>query len=152
MTLKYWNLSNGVMFPIYDPDTNLVYLCGKVRKFNITSSLRQMITKLCSSGWQCDQILWDHSGAPVCPLYQYLPGIFTLDHYIDTFQVFLHLIIWFWSTHTMPFVMQTPDPQRGVGCMPKRGCDVSTCEISRFYRSQASSQYSFMVGRIVVSS
>jgi coronin-1B/1C/6 len=23
--------SNGVMFPIYDPDTNLVYLCGKVR-------------------------------------------------------------------------------------------------------------------------
>lgn len=22
--------SNGVMFPIYDPDTNLVYLCGKV--------------------------------------------------------------------------------------------------------------------------
>ena len=50
MTLKYRNLSNGVMFPIYDPDTNLVYLCGKVRKLNITSSLRQMITKLCSSG------------------------------------------------------------------------------------------------------
>lgn len=22
--------SNGVMFPLYDPDTNLVYLCGKV--------------------------------------------------------------------------------------------------------------------------
>lgn len=21
--------SNGVMFPLYDPDTNLVYLCGK---------------------------------------------------------------------------------------------------------------------------
>ena len=42
----------------------------------------------------------------------------------------------------MPFVMQTPDPQRGVGCMPKRGCDVSTCEISRFYRYQASSLYS----------
>lgn len=24
--------SNGVMFPLYDPDTNLVYLCGKVTK------------------------------------------------------------------------------------------------------------------------
>lgn len=24
--------SNGVMFPLYDPDTNLVYLCGKVRR------------------------------------------------------------------------------------------------------------------------
>ena len=23
--------SNGVMFPLYDADTNLVYLCGKVR-------------------------------------------------------------------------------------------------------------------------
>jgi hypothetical protein len=22
--------SNGVMFPMYDPDANLVYLCGKV--------------------------------------------------------------------------------------------------------------------------
>lgn len=23
--------SNGVMFPLYDADTNMVYLCGKVR-------------------------------------------------------------------------------------------------------------------------
>jgi len=73
--------SNGVMFPIYDPDTNLVYLCGKgdsvIRYFEIT---------------------------PEPPFV----------HYINTFQ--------------------TQDPQRGIGCMPKRGCDVSTCEISRFYR------------------
>eukprot|EP00088_Acartia_fossae_P027233 TRINITY_DN2797_c0_g1_i1.p1 TRINITY_DN2797_c0_g1~~TRINITY_DN2797_c0_g1_i1.p1 ORF type:complete len:574 (-),score=152.41 TRINITY_DN2797_c0_g1_i1:884-2443(-) len=73
--------SNGVMFPIYDPDTNLVYLCGKgdsvIRYFEIT---------------------------PEPPFV----------HYINTFQ--------------------TQDPQRGVGCMPKRGCDVSVCEISRFYR------------------
>lgn len=73
--------SNGVMFPIYDPDTNLVYLCGKgdsvIRYFEIT---------------------------PEPPFV----------HYINTFQ--------------------TPDPQRGVGFMPKRGCDVSVCEISRFYR------------------
>jgi len=73
--------SNGVMFPIYDPDTNLVYLCGKgdsvIRYFEIT---------------------------PEPPFV----------HYINTFQ--------------------TPDPQRGVGFMPKRGCDVTTCEIGRFYR------------------
>jgi coronin-1B/1C/6 len=30
--------------------------------------------------------------------------------------------------------MQSPDPQRGIGMLPKRGCDVSTCEITRFYR------------------
>lgn len=73
--------SNGVMFPLYDPDTNLVYLCGKgdsvIRYFEIT---------------------------PEPPFV----------HYINTFQ--------------------TPDPQRGIGMMPKRGCDVSSCEISRFYR------------------
>ncbi|KAL1129795.1 hypothetical protein AAG570_012739 [Ranatra chinensis] len=73
--------SNGVMFPIYDPDTNLVYLCGKgdsvIRYFEITAEP---------------------------------PFV----HYINTFQ--------------------TPDPQRGIGFMPKRGCDVSSCEIARFYR------------------
>lgn len=73
--------SNGVMFPLYDPDTSLVYLCGKgdsvIRYFEIT---------------------------PEPPFV----------HYINTFQ--------------------TPDPQRGIGIMPKRGCDVNSCEISRFYR------------------
>lgn len=73
--------SNGVMFPLYDPDTNLVYLCGKgdsvIRYFEVT---------------------------PEPPFV----------HYINTFQ--------------------TPDPQRGIGLMPKRGCDVGTCEIARFYR------------------
>ncbi|XP_034941568.1 coronin-6 [Chelonus insularis] len=73
--------SNGVMFPLYDPDTSLVYLCGKgdsvIRYFEIT---------------------------PEPPFV----------HYINTFQ--------------------TPDPQRGIGMMPKRGCDVNSCEIARFYR------------------
>ncbi|CAL8129858.1 unnamed protein product [Orchesella dallaii] len=73
--------SNGVMFPLYDPDTNLVFLCGKgdsvIRYFEITAEP---------------------------------PFV----HYINTFQ--------------------TPDPQRGIGMMPKRGCDVNSCEISRFFR------------------
>lgn len=29
---------------------------------------------------------------------------------------------------------QSADPQRGIGMMPKRGCDVNTCEIAKFYR------------------
>lgn len=46
---------------------------------------------------------------------------------------------YFEITAEPPFVhyintFQTPDPQRGIGMMPKRGCDVSSCEISRFYR------------------
>ncbi|XP_055609043.1 coronin-1C-A isoform X2 [Uranotaenia lowii] len=73
--------SNGVMFPLYDPDTNLIYLCGKgdsvIRYFEVT---------------------------PEQPFV----------HYINQFQ--------------------TPDSQRAIGLMPKRGCDVSTCELARFYR------------------
>lgn len=73
--------SNGVMFPLYDPDTNLIYLCGKgdsvIRYFEVT---------------------------PEQPFV----------HYINQFQ--------------------TPDSQRAIGMIPKRGCDVSTCEVARFYR------------------
>ncbi|CAG0915018.1 unnamed protein product [Notodromas monacha] len=73
--------SNGVLFPFYDADTSMIYLCGKgdsvIRYFEVTSES---------------------------------PFV----HYISTFQ--------------------TPDPQRGIGMMPKRGCDVSSCEITRFYR------------------
>lgn len=33
--------SNGVMFPLYDPDTNLVFLCGKgdsvIRYFEVSN-------------------------------------------------------------------------------------------------------------------
>ena len=30
--------SNGVMFPLYDPDANLIYLCGKVMNYLIIRS------------------------------------------------------------------------------------------------------------------
>ena len=49
------------------------------------------------------------------------------------------MIRYFEVTPEPPFVhyintFQTPDPQRGIGMMPKRGCDVTACEITRFYR------------------
>lgn len=30
MTVSEMDTSNGVLLPFYDPDTNVVYLCGKV--------------------------------------------------------------------------------------------------------------------------
>lgn len=49
------------------------------------------------------------------------------------------VIRYFEITTEPPFVhyintFQTPDPQRGIGMMPKRGCDVNSCEMSRFFR------------------
>ena len=34
--------SNGILLPFYDPDTNIVYLCGKVSKKNKNISNRVM--------------------------------------------------------------------------------------------------------------
>ena len=33
MAMQEMDTSNGVLLPFYDPDTNMVYLCGKVRAF-----------------------------------------------------------------------------------------------------------------------
>lgn len=30
LTVNEMDTSNGVLLPFYDPDTNMVYLCGKV--------------------------------------------------------------------------------------------------------------------------
>lgn len=79
--LETLDTSNGVLFPFYDPDVNLIYLCAKgdsnIRYFEITDE------------------------APFV-------------HYISTYQ--------------------STEPQRGMGWMPKRGCDILNCEIARFYK------------------
>ena len=81
IVLENLDTSNGVLFPFYDPDVNLMYLCAKgdcsIRYFEITDE------------------------APFV-------------HYINTYQ--------------------SSEPQRGIGCMPKRGCDVKNCEIGRFFK------------------
>uniref|UniRef100_F6Q854 Coronin n=1 Tax=Monodelphis domestica TaxID=13616 RepID=F6Q854_MONDO len=81
MALQEMDTSNGVLLPFYDPDSGIVYLCGKgdssIRYFEITDEP---------------------------------PFV----HYLNTFS--------------------SKEPQRGMGFMPKRGLDVSKCEIARFYK------------------
>ncbi|XP_030041906.1 coronin-6 isoform X1 [Microcaecilia unicolor] len=81
IVLQEMDTSNGVLLPFYDPDSNIVYLCGKgdssIRYFEITDE----------------------------PPYV---------HYLNTYS--------------------SKEPQRGMGFMPKRGLDVSKCEIARFYK------------------
>lgn len=78
MALQEMDTSNGVLLPFYDPDSSIVYLCGKgdssIRYFEITDEP---------------------------------PFV----HYLNTFS--------------------SKEPQRGMGFMPKRGLDVSKCEIAR---------------------
>jgi hypothetical protein len=73
--------ASGVLFPFYDPDTELIYAAGKgdgsIRYFEITDD------------------------APYI-------------HYISTYS--------------------SQQSQRGLGWMPKRGCDTTKCEIVRFYK------------------
>ncbi|XP_039178128.1 coronin-6-like isoform X2 [Crotalus tigris] len=81
IALQEMDTSNGVLLPFYDPDSSIVYLCGKgdssIRYFEITDE------------------------APYV-------------HYLSTYS--------------------SKEPQRGMGFMPKRGLDVSKCEIARFYK------------------
>ncbi|KAM8970916.1 LOW QUALITY PROTEIN: coronin-1B [Sarcophilus harrisii] len=78
MALQELDSSNGALLPFYDPDTNVIYVCGKgdssIRYFEITAE----------------------------PPY---------IHFLNTFT--------------------SKEPQRGMGRMPKRGLDVSKCEIAR---------------------
>ncbi|XP_037736713.1 coronin-6 isoform X1 [Chelonia mydas] len=81
IALQEMDTSNGVLLPFYDPDSSIVYLCGKgdssIRYFEITAE------------------------APFV-------------HYLSTYS--------------------SKEPQRGMGFMPKRGLDVSKCEIARFFK------------------
>ncbi|XP_023386320.1 coronin-6 isoform X4 [Pteropus vampyrus] len=81
VALQEMDTSNGVLLPFYDPDSSIIYLCGKgdssIRYFEITDEP---------------------------------PFV----HYLNTFS--------------------SKEPQRGMGFMPKRGLDVSKCEIARFYK------------------
>ncbi|XP_042647598.1 coronin-6 isoform X3 [Tyto alba] len=81
IALQEMDTSNGVLLPFYDPDSSIVYLCGKgdssIRYFEITDE------------------------APYV-------------HYLNTYS--------------------SKEPQRGMGFMPKRGLDVSKCEIARFFK------------------
>ena len=73
--------SNGVMFPIYDPDTNLVYLCGKVKMLAFCQSLCNIFVL------QGDSVIRYFEITPEPPFV----------HYINTFQVFL--LVFSWSLH-----------------------------------------------------
>lgn len=84
LTIENIDSSSGVMFPIYDHDTKMVYIAGKgdgsIRYYELVNE------------------------PPYC-------------HYISQFL--------------------TGHPQRGLGIMPKRGLDVTKCEIFRFYKLHA---------------
>lgn len=36
LSIQEMDTSNGVLLPFYDPDTNIVYLCGKVSKLFVS--------------------------------------------------------------------------------------------------------------------
>ncbi|KRX47222.1 Coronin-like protein cor-1 [Trichinella murrelli] len=81
VTQEELDTSNGVLFPFYDKDTGLIYLCGKgdsnIRYYEVNNE------------------------APYV-------------HFINTFT--------------------SPEPQRGIGFMPKRGLKINENEIARIFK------------------
>ncbi|CAF3224206.1 unnamed protein product [Rotaria socialis] len=81
LTMVELDSSNGILFPIYDEDTGVIFLCGK--------------------------------GDSAIRYFEYTPEA-PYIHFLSTYS--------------------SSDPQRGIGTMPKRGLNISTCEIARFYK------------------
>lgn len=107
VALQEMDTSNGVLLPFYDPDSSIVYLCGKVLE--------------AGRGVQgFDKMLKDPPGRSLNRLV--LQG----DSSIRYFEI----------TDEPPFVhylntFSSKEPQRGMGFMPKRGLEVNKCEIAR---------------------
>lgn len=108
VALQEMDTSNGVLLPFYDPDSSIIYLCGKVLVARRGEK---------GAGRRCGGLL------PVALMNQLvLQG----DSSIRYFEI----------TDEPPFVhylntFSSKEPQRGMGFMPKRGLDVSKCEIAR---------------------
>lgn len=101
--------SNGVLLPYYDADASMVYLCGKVQGGTVIRSgcwvqrgFRFFLNNVCV----CVCVQGD-SSVRYFEITDEPPYV----HYLSTFS--------------------SKEPQRGMGFMPKRGVDVSKCEIAR---------------------
>ncbi len=97
LTMEELDSSNGILFPVYDEDTGLIFLCGKVDNCN----------------WDEGEKKWHFlfiQGDSTIRYFEYTPEA-PYIHYINTYS--------------------SSDPQRGMGVMPKRGMNISTCEIAR---------------------
>jgi len=81
LVMEELDSSNGIIFPFYDEDTNVIFLCGK--------------------------------GDSAIRYFEYTPDA-PYIHYLSAYS--------------------SSDPQRGIGSMPKRGLNISGCEIARFYK------------------
>ncbi|XP_016405967.1 coronin-2B-like [Sinocyclocheilus rhinocerous] len=98
---------SGVLFPFYDADTHMLYLAGKVSHSPVKQS------EACRSVAYLTEMVSHPQGDGNIRYYEVSPE-----------KPFLQFLMEF----------RSPAPQKGLGVMPKRGVDVSECEIFRFYK------------------
>lgn len=102
MAVQEMDSSNGVLLPFYDPDTNMVYLCGKV----------------------CVQEnYYPHPPFSLLILmFFFRQGDCTIRYFEVTDESpYVHFLS----------LYSSKEPQRGAGFLSKRGVDVNKCEIAR---------------------
>ncbi|OUC47510.1 putative WD domain, G-beta repeat protein [Trichinella nativa] len=103
VTQEELDTSNGVLFPFYDKDTGLIYLCGKVNLFIYLF------------------IFIVHFSFFIV----HVQGDSNIRYYeVNNEAPYVHFINTFTS----------PEPQRGIGFMPKRGLKINENEIARIFK------------------
>ncbi|MBN3312385.1 COR1B protein, partial [Atractosteus spatula] len=114
MVMQEMDSSNGVLLPFYDPDTNIVYLCGKYVLYLLTDLCVKYIMH-CVMSFYLDAKNISHMG-------QKNEGDCSIRYFEVTAEPpFVHFLNTFTSK----------EPQRGMGFLCKRGVDVNKCEIAR---------------------
>lgn len=99
--------SNGVLLPFYDADSSIVYLCGKVTPLPRGVPPWLPVPEGARAGCHLSPPLQGDSSIRYFEITDEAPYV----HYLNTYS--------------------SKEPQRGMGFMPKRGLDVSKCEIAR---------------------
>lgn len=102
LKVEEMDASSGVLLPFYDPDTNMVYVCGKVRSHGVERNfLLYFFRTLTTTILQGDATI----------------------RYFEVIDDYPYLC--FLQSHI------SREPQRGAGFLSKRGVDVNKCEVAR---------------------
>ncbi len=71
LTMEELDSSNGILFPVYDEDTGLIFLCGKVDNCNWDEEEKKMTFSF-YSGWFNHSIFWIYTRSTIYSLYKYI--------------------------------------------------------------------------------
>ncbi|KAI3383933.1 hypothetical protein SNEBB_006842 [Seison nebaliae] len=136
------NIDNGsgILYPIYDVDTNLIYLCGKgdsmIQLFEYIPLTNYVPSTMHQSSHYNNGMIDDSTDKFLKSTNSQLSHTSLSSMKLKSSSCRIesqHKYIYAIEQHCLK------DSQRGIAYLPKRGCHAQSCEIARFFRLQSDS-------------